>query len=78
MRRFAEAYSRHYFRIMPLLMRAFVIVGLTMFTFAAIAQLLPGDPFTANWALTYGVALLLFSAIWFASKKVQLMGPRSK
>jgi hypothetical protein len=78
MRRFAEAYSRHYFRIMPLLMRAFVISGATMFAIVAIAQLMSGNPFTENWALTYGVALLLFSAIWLASKKVQQMGPGSK
>jgi len=78
MKRFTKAYNRHYFRIMPVLMRAFVISGLTMFAVVAISHLLSGDPFTKNWALTYVVALLLFGAIWFASKKVQQMGPGSE
>lgn len=78
MKQFIEACNRHYFRIMPLLMRAFVISGLTMFAIVAIAQLLSGDPFTKNWVMTYAVALVLFCAIWFASRKVQQMGPRGK
>lgn len=77
LKRFHEAYVRHYFRIMPMMMRGFAIVGLTMCTIAAIAQLLSGEPFTVNWAMTYGVALLLFGAILLASGRVQQMGPRS-
>ena len=77
MKRIVQAYNRHYFRIMPVLMRAFVIGSLVMIGLVTVSALLAGELFTSNWGVFHAVALPLLGVIWFASKKVQQMGSRS-
>lgn len=78
MKEMIQAFDRHYFRFMTLLMRAFVITNLAMIFIATLSRLMSGDPFTTNWAVFYAVALPVLGAIWLASNKVRQMGQRSK
>ena len=73
-----EQWLPMYYRSMAFLMRAFVIASTTMIVIVSISQLYSGEPFTSNWTMFYIVTAPVLTVTWFASKRVQRMGSRSR